>query len=79
MIKCGIYKITNQINQKSYIGQSTDILGRWRHHKSSSKNEISAAYNYPLQRAFRKYGIENFSFEILEECLTKDLDVKEQY
>lgn len=79
MPKCGIYKITNQVNQKSYIGQSTDIIGRWRHHKASSKNTLSAAYDYPLQKAFRKYGIDNFKFEIIEECLKKDLDAREQY
>ena len=79
MSKCGIYKITNLINNKCYIGQSTDIIGRWRHHKAASKNEMSNSYNYPLQRAFRKYGIENFSFEIIEECLKSQLDQRESY
>ena len=70
----GIYKITNKINGKSYIGQSIDIERRWREHKKnigSSKN--------PLYLDFKKYGLENFSFEILEECKVKDLDEKEIY
>lgn len=69
---CGIYKITNQINGKNYIGQSVDIKTRWRKHKESKKD-------YPLYRAFRKYGIDNFTFEILEECPILELNAKEQY
>lgn len=75
----GIYKITNLINGKCYIGQSTNIKRRWNNHKSDSVNIKSPHYNYHLYRAFRKYGIENFSFEIIEECCVKDLDEKEQY
>lgn len=79
MAKCGIYKITNLINGKCYIGQSVDILRRWRNHKETSKNSSKEAYEYPLYRAFRKYGIENFSFEILEECKKEELDIKETF
>lgn len=75
---CGIYKITNLINNKIYIGQSMDIHRRWRAHKSSAFNENCSIQDYPLYRAFRKYGIENFSFEILEECLSTELDEKEK-
>lgn len=70
----GIYKITNQINNKSYIGQSIDIKRRWRDHKSKWVNQ-----DYPLQKAFKKYGIENFSFEVLEECKIEELNEKEIY
>lgn len=79
MAKCGIYKITNLINGKCYIGQSVDILRRWRNHKETSKNPSKEAYEYPLYRAFRKYGLENFSFEILEECKKEELDIKETF
>lgn len=79
MAKCGIYKITNLINGKCYIGQSVDILRRWRNHKETSKNSSKEAYEYPLYRAFRKYGLENFSFEILEECKKEELDIKETF
>lgn len=68
----GIYKITNKLNGKSYIGQSIDIKRRWREHK----NNIGSDKN-PLYLDFKKYGIENFSFEVLEECNVKELDSKE--
>lgn len=75
----GIYKITNKINGKCYIGQSTLIEKRWSNHKNTSCNPTSTAYEYPLYRAFRKYGIENFSFEVLEECNNSELNEKERY
>lgn len=70
---CGIYKITNTINGRCYIGQSIDIATRWRHHKSYP---LSASH-YPLYRAFDKYGLDNFIFEIIEECQPSELDAKE--
>ena len=76
---CGIYKITNLINGKVYIGQSIDIKRRWGEEKNGSKNPNSNAYDYPLQRGFRKYGIENFSFEVIEECDKDILSEKEIY
>lgn len=68
----GIYKITNNINNKCYIGQSRRIEKRWENHKYSN-------LNYPLYRAFKKYGIQNFTFEIVEECSINDLNSKEAY
>lgn len=75
----GIYKITNKITNKSYIGQSRDIKKRWNNHKIASKNPSDNSYDYPLYKAFRKYGIDNFVFEILEECEIKELNNKEQF
>ena len=60
-----VYKITNLINNKVYIGSSNNPERRWREHKSNSQNKNSITYNYPLYCAFRKYGIENFYFEII--------------
>ena len=76
---CGIYKITNKINGKVYIGQSKDILRRWRRHRVTAYNKEDEAYEYPLYRAIRKYDLENFDFSIIEECGVEALDEKELY
>ena len=60
-----------------YVGQSTNIKKRLATHKSEAFNPRSEAYNYPLYRAMRKYGLHNFLFEILEECTSEQLDEKE--
>lgn len=75
----GIYKITNIINNKIYIDQSINIAERWYQHKSKAFNENELGYNSAIHYAFRKYGIENFVFEIIEECKTSELDFKERY
>lgn len=71
---CGIYKITNKVNGKIYIGQSIDIIQRWNYHKSIPNGGCVKLYN-----AMRKYGIDNFIFEIEEICSQNDLDDKEIY
>lgn len=71
--KCGIYKITNKFNNDCYIGKSIDIDKRWYQHKNRYNDKNSKSYNYYLYRAFRKYGIENFKFEILELCSPEEL------
>lgn len=75
----GIYKISNNINHHFYIGQSRDIHTRWKNEKCASNNPNEESYNYPLSRAFRKYGIQNFTFEIIEECKVEELNEKEHY
>ena len=75
----GIYKITNIINNKCYIGQSKDIYLRWSRHRTASKNSNRKEYNYPLYQAMRKYGLENFTFEILERCSVQNLNKREIY
>lgn len=62
-----VYKITNKINNKCYIGSSIRVEKRWKEHINTSKNPNNPQYNYPLYSAFRKYGIENFTFEILKD------------
>lgn len=69
----GIYKITNNLNGHCYIGQSIDIRTRWNHHRNYPVHNS----NYPLYKAFAKYDIENFTFEIIEECEVDELDSKE--
>lgn len=75
----GIYKITNKLNNKVYIGQSVNISYRWTAHRCRPFNKNSNQYNNPLYKAIRKYGIENFQFEVLEECLKSELNDKEKY
>lgn len=74
-----IYKVENLINHNCYIGQTTNIEKRWNKHKTEPFNTKSKAYEYPLYRAIRKYGLENFAFEILEECKVVELNEKEMY
>ena len=69
---CGIYKITNNINGKVYIGQSINIKERWNDHIKSLNRKDS--HSILLQRAWNKYKQENFSFEILELCSENELD-----
>lgn len=73
----GIYKITNKVNLKVYIGQSNNIYQRWRSHRSSLKSGYRE--NSHLVNAWRKYGEPNFDFEILEKCSLEELDEKERY
>lgn len=61
-----VYKITNNINNKSYIGSSINVEKRWQQEKNDAYNSNKISYFYPLQQAFRKYGIENFIFEIIK-------------
>lgn len=75
----GIYKITNLVNGHCYIGQSRNIVKRWSEHKCSAIKADSPSYNYPLQRAIRKHGIDAFKFEILEECSISELNDKESF
>ena len=75
----GIYKIQNLLNNKVYVGQSNNILRRWKDHKTNAFNSNDHNYNTHLYRSIRKYGLQNFSFEILEECSTSELDAREIY
>lgn len=62
-----IYKIINTLNSKIYIGKTEheDPIKRWKEHLQDYKRDRNK--NRPLYRAFKKYGIENFSFEVLEQ------------
>ena len=70
----GIYKITNKVNGKVYIGQSNDIERRWSEHKRKYKTG-----NTFLYQNMRLDGIENFDFSVEELCNIEDLDIREQY
>lgn len=62
-----IYKYTNKITGKHYIGQTNNLQKRYNGHKSEAFNPKASGYNLPFHCAIRKYGIENFSYDILEE------------
>lgn len=64
----GIYKITNNINGKCYIGQSIFLNRRIKRHLSYKSHKDNLA----IYKAFDKYGINNFLIEILEYFDTKD-------
>lgn len=75
----GIYKIENLITHRCYIGQSRNIQKRWLAHKNAVYDKKQKSYDYPIYRAIRKYGIENFSFEIIEQCPVDELNEREKF
>jgi group I intron endonuclease len=73
----GIYKMTNIINNKCYIGSAIDIKNRFKQHKSLLKN--NKHFNNHLQSSYNKYGKDNFLFEIIENTTNDLLIIREQY
>ena len=73
-----IYKITNDINDKVYIGKTNlSIEKRFKEHCDDSKKD--RCENRPLYRAMNKYGIEHFCIEEIEECLPEEASDREIY
>ena len=70
----GIYKITNTQTNHIYIGQSTNIERRWMEHKTPK-----AYGNDLLHGDMKKYGINNFKFEVIEECEPNELLKRENF
>lgn len=77
-IKTGIYKITNLENNKVYIGQAVNIADRWSQHIKRGIGAEAPTRN-KLYPAMLSSGVENFSFEVLEECVANKLNEKEKY
>lgn len=75
----GIYKITNLKNGKVYIGQSRQIEKRFQQHRNKSKFLEEDKWYSPLYIDMYSFGIENFSFEVIEECTIEELNEKEEY
>lgn len=67
-----IYCYTNRLNNKKYIGKTNNIERRKREHLSTAFNKNSKDYNLLFHQKIREYGIENFSFEILDKSEEKD-------
>lgn len=71
----GIYKITNLVNNKCYIGQAKDIHERYFNHHQYDYKRL----DYQIYQAMRKYGLTNFSIEVVELCDSSELNEKEIY
>ena len=76
--KTGIYKITNQITDECYIGQAVDVYKRWCEHCKCGLG-IDTPPGNKLYKAIQEYGLDNFTFELIEECNTLELNEKEKY
>lgn len=64
-----VYKAINNVNGKLYIGYTTKTLEeRIKMHLNKSKNKNNKHYFYLFKEAIRKYGIENFTWDILADC-----------
>ena len=70
----GIYKITSP-SGKLYIGQSCDIKNRFRQYRSLSNTKNQTGLN----NSFKKYGIKNHVFEVIELCQFDQLNIRERY
>lgn len=74
----GIYKITNISTQEIYIGKSTSVATRWTNHIKAACG-LGGVADSQFQRALKQYGIENWTFELLEKCPKEKLTEREKY
>jgi group I intron endonuclease len=75
---CGIYKITRLKTGEIYIGKSTDIKSRWQQHSKSAYHCGTISHS-TLHTIMEKDGIENFTWEVLEEVPKDKLGEREKY
>lgn len=62
-----VYLITNKVNGKHYVGKSINPDDRWAQHRANAV----MGFQDPVYRAIRKYGIDNFSFEVIDTCCSE--------
>ena len=74
----GIYKITNIETQEIYIGKSTSVADRWINHIKAACG-LDGVADSQFQRALKKYGVDSFTWELLEEVPKNKLSEKERY
>lgn len=74
---CGIYKITNTVTRKFYIGSAVNIKRRWACHRCLLS--ANTHYNRHLQNSWNKHGEDSFTFEVLEYCGKERLIEREQF
>ena len=77
-VRSGIYKLTNITNNMCYVGQAVDIASRWKQHIKRGVGAEAPTRN-KLYPAMLKFGVENFTFEIIEDCDKDKLNEREQY
>lgn len=81
--RVGIYKITNLINGKIYIGQAgkkeQGIFERWNDHQElGQQGMFSSGSDAHMYHAMRKYNITNFTWQVIAECNADELDELEK-
>ena len=74
----GIYKVTNIKTNEIYIGKSTKISDRFQNHIKSACG-LEGVAESQFQRALKKYGVDNFTWELLEEVPKENLSEREKY
>lgn len=74
----GIYKITNQKDGLCYVGQAVDVAERWRQHIKRGLGAETPTRN-KLYPAMKQLGVENFTFELIEECNAEKLNEREDF
>ena len=75
---CGIYRITNLKTNEAYIGKSTNIKTRWQNHCKTAIG-LDGMARTKIHSAMKEYGIDNFSFEVLEKCTKEIYSEREKY
>ena len=74
---CGIYIIKNIVSGRCYIGATTDLHHRLAQHRSSLERGVHQSVL--LQRAYDKYGVDAFDYDVLEYCTKFQLLARERY
>jgi len=75
--RSGIYKITNEVNGKIYVGQSQNVFKRKMQHFSELR--ANAHENHCLQSDWNKNHGRHFTWEVIEYCPIEELNEREQY
>jgi group I intron endonuclease len=74
-----IYCFVNKINNKRYVGSTiVEPKKRYNQHKYNAFHENAHQYNYPLYQAFRKYGIDNFDYIVLEQLDCTEIELRQK-
>lgn len=74
----GIYKVTNTETQEIYIGKSVKVADRWQNHVKAAAG-LGGVAESQFQRALKKYGVDKFTWELIEEVDKDKLTEREKY